>query len=312
MLVTEQRMTTDVVTTGAARRNRWHGLGRRHIEIPRPVMKDRVQNDSWLKQLHISSLGYYPKASGHYTYRKKGLDENILFFCVDGHGWFKSGDRKYRVGPNEMFILPQHTEHAYGGSDEDPWSIYWMHFGGEQLAHFNSLQAVQAYFQPSFVKGGGEVVALFSKMYQTLELGYSTDNLLFANMCLSHFLSLFLYNSRHAEVQAAPPKMDTVDSAIHYMHEHINENLSLIELSRIYNYSPSRFSSLFKQKTGYAPIDYFIQMKMQKACRELDFSDRPSKEIAFDLGFEDPCYFSRRFTKVMGMSPTQYRSIKKD
>jgi AraC-like DNA-binding protein len=96
------------------------------------------------------------------------------------------------------------------------------------------------------------------------------------------------------------------------MQEHINENISLNNLSSFYNYSPSRFSSLFKQKTGYAPIDYFIQMKMQKASQHLDFTDQSIKEIALNMGFDDPYYFSRRFSKVIGMSPTKYRSIKKD
>jgi AraC-like DNA-binding protein len=107
-------------------------------------------------------------------------------------------------------------------------------------------------------------------------------------------------------------KINCVDSAIQYMQEHINENFTLNELSNLYRYSPSRFSSLFKQKTGYAPIDYFIQMKMQKATQHLDFTDQSIKQISFDMGFDDPYYFSRRFSKVIGMSPTKYRSIKKD
>jgi len=96
------------------------------------------------------------------------------------------------------------------------------------------------------------------------------------------------------------------------MQENINDNITLNDLSSHYNYSPSRFSSLFKQKTGYAPIDYFIQMKMQKACQQLDFTDHSIKEIALNMGFDDPYYFSRRFSKVIGMSPTKYRSIQKD
>ena len=107
-------------------------------------------------------------------------------------------------------------------------------------------------------------------------------------------------------------KKDCIDSAILYMQEHINENISLNELSRHYHYSASRFSNLFKIKTGYAPIDYFIQMKMQKASQELDFTDKSVKDVAMSLGFDDPYYFSRRFSKIIGVSPTKYRSIKKD
>src|SRR5688572_1288093 len=96
------------------------------------------------------------------------------------------------------------------------------------------------------------------------------------------------------------------------MQEHINDNISLNELSSQYNYSVSRFSNLFKQKTGYAPIDYFVQMKMQKACQQLDFTDRSVKDIAFSMGFDDPYYFSKRFRTIIGMSPKKYRSLNND
>ncbi|MCG2614791.1 AraC family transcriptional regulator [Terrimonas sp. NA20] len=292
-------------------KNIWYGVGRQRIEIPRTILKSRVQSNPLLKHLHICSIGYYPKAKDHYTYRKKGLAENFLFYCVDGHGWYKIGDQRHEVGPNEFFILPQNTEHAYGSSQEHPWSIYWIHFGGDSLKELNGIQAVQKHFKPFYIRNNGDLLPLFSRIYKTLELGYSIDNLLFANMCLSHFLTLFIYNTRHYE-PAPSDKIDCVDSAILFMQEHINDNISLNELSSQYNYSVSRFSNLFKQKTGYAPIDYFVQMKMQKACQQLDFTTRSVKDIAFSMGFDDPYYFSKRFRTIIGMSPKKYRSVNND
>ena len=289
-------------------KNIWYGAGRQRIEIPRTILKSRVLGNPLLKHLHICSIGYYPKARDHYTYRKKGLPENFLFYCVDGEGWYQIGKQRYKVATNEFFILPQNTEHSYGSSQEQPWSIYWIHFGGDSLPELNEVHAVQQHFKPFYVKNNGDVLPLFSKMYKTLELGYSIDNLLFANMCLSHFLALFIYNARHY-AGSANEKIDCVDSAILFMQEKINENISLNELSSRYNYSVSRFSNLFRQKTGYAPIDYFVQMKMQKACQQLNFTDRSVKDIAFSMGFDDPYYFSKRFRTIIGMSPKKYRSL---
>lgn len=292
-------------------KNIWHGLGRQRIEIPKTVIKTRVLNNPLLSKLYLCSLGYYPKAEKHYTYRKKGLPENFLFYCVDGKGWYQLGDKRYEVGANEFFILPQHVEHAYGSSEDDPWTIYWIHFGGEGLPEFNNLQVVQKHFRPYYAKISEEVTGLFTKMYKSLELGYSMDNLVFTNMCLSHFISLFIYNPRHFP-QQAQDKLDSIDSAILYMHQHISENITLTDLCKHYNYSASRFSSLFKQKTGYAPIDYFIQLKMQKATQQLDFTDKSVKSIAMSMGFDDPYYFSKRFRKIIGMSPKKYRMTRKD
>jgi AraC-like DNA-binding protein len=291
-------------------KNIWYGLGRQRIEIPKTILKSRVQNNLLLKHLHIHSIGFYPKAKDHYTYRKKGLPENFIFYCVDGHGWYELDGQRHEIGPNEFFILPQNVEHAYGADQEHPWSIYWIHFGGEGLPAFNDTLAVQKHFKPFLVKNNAQTIAIFTKIYQALQLGYSIDNLLFANMCLTHFLTLFIYNSRHyGTVESDTP--DCVDGAILYMQQHIDENISLNELSKHYNYSVSRFSNLFRQKTGYAPIDYFLQMKMQKACQELDFTAHSIKYIAFSMGFDDPYYFSKRFKTIIGVSPKKYRSMKK-
>jgi len=51
---------------------------------------------------------------------------------------------------------------------------------------------------------------------------------------------------------------------------------------------------------------------MQKASQHLSITDRSIKDIALSMGFEDPYYFSKRFTNVMGMSPSRYRSVTND
>lgn len=291
-------------------KNIWHGTGRQRIEIPKTVLKARVLNNALLQGLYIASLGYYPQARGHYTYRKKGLPENFLFYCVDGKGWFKLNGERFEVSPNEFFILPQNKEHAYGSHETEPWTIYWVHFGGTALADFNAMQIVNDHFRPAHIKTSDSIVALFHKIYQTLESGYSTDNLLFSNLCFTHFLTLFLYNAKHFD--SSITKTDVVSNAIRYMQENVSANLSLQDLCAHFHYSPSRFSSLFKQRTGYSPIDYFIQLKMQKASQLLDFTDQSIKDIAGSFGFDDPYYFSRRFRKTIGMSPKKYRAVKKD
>ncbi len=293
-------------------KNIWYGLGRLRIEIPKTILKAKILNNPFLKGLHICSLGYYPKAKDHYTYRKNGLPESFLFYCVDGHGWYEINGERFDVGPNEFFILPHNTAHSYGSSDTHPWSIYWVHFGGDLLAYFSSLRAIRDHFKSGYIKNNGDIIAVFNKIYKTLELGYSVDNLLFANMCLMQYLSLFIYNAKHYSNAHVSDKVDGVDTAILFMQKNINENVTLNEISKNSNYSVSRFSSLFKQKTGYAPIDYFMQMKIQLACQQLDFTDQSIKSIALTMGFNDPYYFSKRFKQIIGISPQKYRLLKKD
>lgn len=72
-------------------------------------------------------------------------------------------------------------------------------------------------------------------------------------------------------------------------------------------YSQSHFSSLFKKKTGESPIAYFNRQKIEYACKLLKETDLKINQICFKIGIEDSFYFSRLFSKTMGMSPTKYR-----
>ena len=72
-------------------------------------------------------------------------------------------------------------------------------------------------------------------------------------------------------------------------------------------YSVSYFHRKFYKATGQSPINYFIQMKVNKACIELIKTDLKITQIASKLVFKDSYYFSRIFTQTMGISPKKFR-----
>jgi AraC-like DNA-binding protein len=95
------------------------------------------------------------------------------------------------------------------------------------------------------------------------------------------------------------------------MKQHLNQTLKLDALSAVASLARSQYTALFKQQTGYAPIDYFIRLKMHRACQLLDTTQSSVKVIAASLGYEDPLYFSRVFRTVNETSPQAYRQKRK-
>ena len=129
---------------------------------------------------------------------------------------------------------------------------------------------------------------------------------MYANMCLWHFLTSIMYNEKYAPPGNKEVK-DEFNVAIDFMKKNISEVLTVEKIAAEANLSVSHFTYLFKNKTGFTPIEYFNHLKIQQACQYLLFTELRVKEISYELGIDDPYYFTRIFTKVMGMSPNTYR-----
>jgi transcriptional regulator GlxA family with amidase domain len=98
-----------------------------------------------------------------------------------------------------------------------------------------------------------------------------------------------------------------IEESIAYMREHLDQPLQAATLAARANLSLSHFFALFKQRTGGTPIDYFIRLRMRRACELLAETTLAVKEVAASLGYEDPFYFSRVFKSVNAVAPTEYR-----
>jgi AraC-like DNA-binding protein len=280
--------------------------GQKAIVIPRKVLATRCVNDVLISSLYITDVGYYPKAQFHYRERPHGADQNILIYCQEGRGSVSIGKINYDISPGEFFIVPAKTAHTYAADEKKPWTIYWVHFKGSIAEPLVSLLESRSGGNRSFIKYPERSLSLFNEMYNELTRGYGIDHLRYANICLSQFLTTFIYNEKYNPSGKLPDKSET-DTAIDFMNRRIDQIITLEDIAAAVNLSPSHFSVLFKKKTGFTPIEYFNHLKIQKACQYLLFTNLRIKEIALELGIGDPYYFSRMFSKVMGMSPNEYR-----
>jgi AraC-like DNA-binding protein len=98
-----------------------------------------------------------------------------------------------------------------------------------------------------------------------------------------------------------------IQVVVEYMIAHPNEKYDSENLSTMANMSSSSLRRLFKEHTGRSPGDFLHEIRMATAARKLLISDDRISSIAYEVGFEDPNYFTRKFKDQFGISPQQYR-----
>ncbi len=279
--------------------------GEKAIITPYNVRNFQASNPI-TKQLFITHIGYYPHAKYHYRERPEGCIENIFIYCENGKGWIKHKETIHLLTRNQAFIIPVNEAHAYGADNSDPWSIYWFHFRGQNVSMFSNIIGQIIHVEESDKSRFDDRFQLFEEMYQNLEMGYSPENLEYVSFCLMHFLASLKYINQYREIKKAK-ETDVIQKSILFMKENLENKINLEDIARNIGYSVSYFGTFFAQKTSYAPMEYYNQLKIQRACSYLQFSDMKIKEIAFRLGYYDPFHFSKAFRQEMEVTPKEYR-----
>ena len=98
--------------------------------------------------------------------------------------------------------------------------------------------------------------------------------------------------------------------ALEYIdHNYTNENISLNEVASQVKVSANYLSATFSQAMGKTFVEYVTARRMEKAKKLLKTTDKSSEEIAQEVGYKDPHYFSFVFKKTQGQSPREYRRL---
>lgn len=287
-----------------------HGFtGQRLAVFPFYVVQQAL-NDPLVGDLVVHSMGYFPKAESHFITRESGAGEYILIYCTKGEGWFVLNNEKYIVPENHFFILPAEVSHQYGSSENNPWYIYWVHFKGRKAKLISDR--LQGVFP--IVRGDdsriNDRIAFFDELLNAMESEISESTMNFVNLSFNHLIASFLYLSTYRKSKYSKQKAEHtffISLATHFMYDNIENKLTLRDLSSHFGYSDSYFYRLFFKETQYAPMTYFLHLKIERACQLLKSTNLKINQIALKLAFDDPYYFSRTFKKMKGVSPKNYR-----
>ncbi len=111
------------------------------------------------------------------------------------------------------------------------------------------------------------------------------------------------------DVKSQQENSDIIESAIRYIDKnYTDENISLNAVAQAINISANYLSALFSQKMESSFVEYLTQKRMSRARQLLQKTNMRSSEIAYEVGYRDPRYFSFVFRKTQGCTPRAFRA----
>lgn len=276
--------------------------GQRMLVVPRAAVDQALRHPVTGKLL-VTDAGYFPHAARHGRSRPRGAGQHLLLVCTDGEGWCRSEGADFTVSRGGVVLLPADRSHAYGASDEDPWTLWWCHFTGADAADLVEAAHAAAGGRVTHLRDPAPVASLLSQVIDALDSGPTMSALIRASGAAWHALAHVVAAGR----RNPGPALNPLERAVDHLRATAPHRTSVTALASMVGLSASQLSSLFREHLGVSPLQFQVQLRMARARELLDGTDLPIASVAREVGYDDPMYFSRQFSRTHGMTPTAYR-----
>jgi two-component system response regulator YesN len=182
------------------------------------------------------------------------------------------------------------------------------------------LKVPAAYVSPRFWKEGEEMILM---AIDTLKEKYGIYLYIGVGSIYSEPLLLHRSYIEAKSARRTPPynrlvlryfeetaKDAQIKKSIEYIATHYADEITCTKVAAHINFSPAYFSRLFKKETGRSYVEYVTFVRLKRASALLRHSDNTIEQIAEELGFNTPNYFSNIFKKYIGLTPSEFRATK--
>lgn len=233
-------------------------------------------------------------------------DENQLLYILEGEGVleFVRG-RRIRLSAGSLVILHAGEWHRYRPNARTGWREAYVGFAGD----FCKKILAAPFFPPPptvlDIPTGGR----FEQNLLTLIDKAHAESTTAPYSLAGDFMSLLGSVIEQTSTQRGEHAHDGAIRAIQlHIGHHLAETLDFAAIARQHGLSYALFRKAFRSYTGLAPLEYQLALRVRRAASLLKSTDRPIADIARDVGFRSPWYFSRYFRKATGISPAECRS----
>lgn len=256
--------------------------------------------------LMVYNNGYEECDPGH-SYGPAVRKSWMIHYVSEGKGIFVCDGTTYHLKKGDAFFMQPGKEIYYEADKDDPWCYGWIGMQGLQAEKI--LRRTSLFDCPVIHYDEDDMtMALFFVDMETAYGKAEGIRDLAMNGVLFQFLS-FLAEHFPASAQKKKEDKDYVQQVCLWCEANLDRSYSVQELADAIGLDRSYLSRVFRKKTGTSLKSYIEWTKMEEACRLLETTDLSVQTIARSVGYEDPLYFSKVFSRSPKQSCTAYRAM---
>ena len=238
------------------------------------------------------------------------LSEYQIVYISKGKGVFSSDStKKANIVKGQVILLFPGLWHTYRPLKETGWNEYYIGFEGKIIDDIVRNKFI-SHENPILNVGVNEdLVHLFSTAIKVAKEDKTGAQQYLSGITFNILGTILsLANNRNFESKESAQK---IEQAKVIMIENIHKDIDIKGIAANLGISNSLFRKTFKEYTGYAPAQYFLELKLRKAKELLAETNHSVKEISYKLNFSSYEYFLSFFKKRVGSTPMEYRNLGK-
>jgi AraC family transcriptional regulator len=219
---------------------------------------------------------------------------NLVFVPAGQTTYWRARSDRHPISKLSICLQPELVTQIARSSDLDPDRIELIDYFSRSDPHLRQI----AIMLMAELKSGGIMGELYVESLTQVFVIH-----LLRHYAVSRWRSLFARESPIVNRYNLPPRR--LDSAIEYIHAHLDRDLSISQIAASVNTSPNYFASLFKRATGISLHQYVIKQRVERALLLLKTTDLPIANIASQVGFANSSHLTYHCKRQTGMTPRQ-------
>lgn len=230
-----------------------------------------------------------------------------IYYMKEGKCHYFINDTSFDIVSGDIILIPEGILHgtSYGSK---PCTRLLMNFQTDLIAPeiFHSISSI------GYLYRNKSTVNAVNEIFSRIEYEYLQNDMLSLPAIKSYTECLLMLMVRNNGEKINQERNTIVEAAIRYIQNNYNTTIRLAEVAKMLSVSEEHLSRTFKKEITFGFSEYITLIRLQKAEHML--KNEPSRavtEVAYACGFNDSNYFSYKFKKAYGITPSELRDGKK-